>query len=243
MHKYTVYKTTNSVNGKYYIGVHKTTDINDSYLGSGTYIKNAIAKYGVSCFIKEVLAVFDTQQEAWDKETQIIEQCRADRLCTNIRKGGSGGFDYINNSGLAWSKTEEGRNSSRNQIIRLNKVASPHLLELRRSRQKVASAAWVGKKHTEQAKDKVRQAMLTKSNTFKGRRWMYNTTLRISKAVEAPLVESHLSQGWVFGRNRIIKRRGKMWVNDGNFNKMLDEGEVPVGWVRGRIGVFIRPEP
>lgn len=43
---YTVYKTTNIINGKYYIGVHKTTNPNDSYLGSGKAIKEAIKKYG-----------------------------------------------------------------------------------------------------------------------------------------------------------------------------------------------------
>lgn len=34
---YTVYRVTNNINGKFYIGTHKTKDINDSYHGSGTY--------------------------------------------------------------------------------------------------------------------------------------------------------------------------------------------------------------
>ncbi len=40
--KYVVYKTTNLVNSKYYIGVHRTNDPNDDYLGSGNLIKRAI---------------------------------------------------------------------------------------------------------------------------------------------------------------------------------------------------------
>ena len=39
---YTVYKTTNLVNNKIYIGVHTTEDINDDYLGSGSAIIKAI---------------------------------------------------------------------------------------------------------------------------------------------------------------------------------------------------------
>ena len=39
---YTVYKITNTLNNRYYIGVHKTNKINDSYYGSGIIIKEAI---------------------------------------------------------------------------------------------------------------------------------------------------------------------------------------------------------
>lgn len=41
-----VYKTTNNVNGKIYVGVHSTIDIYDNYIGSGKTLKKAIKKYG-----------------------------------------------------------------------------------------------------------------------------------------------------------------------------------------------------
>lgn len=53
--KYTIYKTTNIKNGKYYIGKHQTENENDSYLGSGIALKKAIKKFGKNSFIKEIL--------------------------------------------------------------------------------------------------------------------------------------------------------------------------------------------
>ena len=56
---YTVYRTTNNINNKIYIGVHKTTNPNDKYLGSGLAIKSSIKKHGKENFTKSILFEYD----------------------------------------------------------------------------------------------------------------------------------------------------------------------------------------
>lgn len=56
---YFLYKTTNLVNKKYYIGVHAGNVLDESYLGSGRLIKYAIKKYGRNNFKREILKTFN----------------------------------------------------------------------------------------------------------------------------------------------------------------------------------------
>lgn len=60
---FTIYKTTNLCNGKYYIGQHRTNNVNDDYLGSGIILKDAIKKYGKNNFKKEILFIFDNEYD------------------------------------------------------------------------------------------------------------------------------------------------------------------------------------
>jgi hypothetical protein len=87
--RHIIYKITNTVNGKYYIGRHSTTDINDGYMGSGIGIKNAIRKYGRENFIKEILEETTTSVELWKLERQYVnEDVVKDEKSYNMSVGG-----------------------------------------------------------------------------------------------------------------------------------------------------------
>ena len=86
---YTIYKITNQINGKYYIGRHATKDVNDSYMGSGIGIKNAINKYGAENFTKEIIATADNADALWDLELKIVnEEVVKDPMSYNNAYGG-----------------------------------------------------------------------------------------------------------------------------------------------------------
>lgn len=85
--KYIVYQTTNKLNNKIYIGVHKTEtpDEFDGYLGNGVYIyrpssyshpkthfQYAIKKHGIKNFIRTIIKVFETEEEAYNLEAELV---------------------------------------------------------------------------------------------------------------------------------------------------------------------------
>lgn len=92
-----IYKITNTINHKVYIGKHQTGDLNDGYMGSGKLIRRAINKYGIDNFIKEVLHVFDNELDMNNMEATIVDEnfCKSENNY-NLCPGGNGGFGYIN---------------------------------------------------------------------------------------------------------------------------------------------------
>jgi len=89
---YTIYKTTNILNDKYYIGKHQTENTNDSYYGSGKALENAIKLHGKENFKKEILFIFDNESEMNKKEKEIItEDFIKSKRNYNIGIGGEGG--------------------------------------------------------------------------------------------------------------------------------------------------------
>lgn len=96
-----LYKITNLLNNKFYIGVHSTKNLDDGYMGSGKRIRAAINKYGLENFKKDILEYFESSTEMFLREKEIVTneflmQENSYNLCT----GGFGGFNYINSNKL-----------------------------------------------------------------------------------------------------------------------------------------------
>jgi len=133
--KYIIYKTTNIIDGKYYIGCHCTDDENDSYLGSGKHLTSAIKKYGRENFVKEVLYVFEHKQDMFNKEKEIVNEEFVNNPVTyNLKIGGSGG-----NPGIVGAFT--GRKHSFETIEKIRKAALEQITS-EKKRQKLSSNNW-----------------------------------------------------------------------------------------------------
>ena len=110
---YTVYKITNKLNGKFYIGKHQTLNVNDGYMGSGKLIKYAISKYGVENFDKEILAVCNNEIDMNNMEKKLVV---LSENSYNLCEGGNGGFSYINNSNIVKFKGKKHTNESKKKM-------------------------------------------------------------------------------------------------------------------------------
>jgi group I intron endonuclease len=87
-----IYKTTNLINGKFYIG--QDSNNNPEYLGSGLFLNRAIKKYGEHNFVKEILEVCETKDELNEREKYWISKLNAKGVGYNIADGGHGGNTY-----------------------------------------------------------------------------------------------------------------------------------------------------
>lgn len=92
-----IYKITNLINGKIYIGKDTISDKN--YYGSGLLIKRSINKHGIENFKKEILEECNNNDELCIREKYWIEKYNStnSQIGYNISKGGDGGDTISNN--------------------------------------------------------------------------------------------------------------------------------------------------
>lgn len=88
-----VYITTNLVNGKMYVGQHKSVNYDPKYLGSGKLLKKAITKYGSENFVSEPICWAESKPELDKLEiywVDILDAVASDQFY-NLTCGGYGG--------------------------------------------------------------------------------------------------------------------------------------------------------
>jgi hypothetical protein len=91
-----IYKITNLINNKIYIGKDVSCDKN--YYGSGVFIKQSINKHGKENFTKEIIDVCDNHDDLCIKEKFWISYYKEnDFVLYNITEGGEGGDTWSNN--------------------------------------------------------------------------------------------------------------------------------------------------
>lgn len=87
-----IYRTTNLINGKTYIGQHKYKKLNDRYIGSGKLLKKAFKKYDKENFKKDIIEFnIPTLELAndWEQMYILFEKAKG-KGEYNIAKGGRG---------------------------------------------------------------------------------------------------------------------------------------------------------
>jgi hypothetical protein len=206
---YTIYQTTCLTSGWIYIGKHQTKDLNDKYIGSGKLLHEAIKHFGLENFSKEILHVFQTEEEMNAKEAELVTE----DFCSqpgnfNLCPGGKGGWGYINQNPqlknchnqetyIKISNTLRGRKnpslSDRNKILHSNGTL------------KAPIDGFKGKKHSLESRIKIAETMRErdhqkgKNNSQFGTKRIKNIELMQFSRVQKEHLDHWLSNGWELG--------------------------------------------
>jgi len=240
-----IYQTVNLTNGKIYIGAHSTDNLNDDYHGSGTNITRAIKKYGKNLFRRDILHIFETPEEMFLKEKEIVTPEFLKRLDVyNIVEGGYGGYNK-GSSGLKhlhYPLTGERCAVHPNALDKM-------LLEgwkIGRNTSSTINTVWVYKNNKKKMISPTELSLyiskgwtkgLPKSFT-KGKIWIYHNILNEYSLCEPHELQSKLSSGWVKKKWAPVKQ-GAVWVTKGSNNLRIDKSEldsyIANGWKRGML--------
>jgi len=216
---YTVYKITNLINDKIYIGAHKTSDLDDGYMGSGVHLKRAQEKYGIENFEKEILKVFDSSEEMYSMESQLVtEDFVKDDTNYNLKEGGHGGFDHIKQThydkrsrNKAWIEKlivsqKRGRDTMKwlheNDPEWLYKKTTAFINSIKEYYEKGGKNGFSGKNHSETFKEKMKghTRQNGEKNSQFGSMWIYNLEEKVSKKIKKEELQDYENLGWIKGR-------------------------------------------
>jgi hypothetical protein len=197
--------------------MHKTKNPYDDYLGSGKLFKRAVKKYGEENFIKEVLFIFDTAEEMFAKEKEIVNKLFIESNNTyNIMEGGRGSFSYINESGKNLYGQNGDINHGGKNLLTGNKLKS-FLLEhglLDKWKENVSYALkekwkrdgfhWTGRKHKDDTKkkigEKLKVAQSGAKNSQYGTCWVYHSETNKNFKIKKEELQTYLTNGYTKGR-------------------------------------------
>ena len=202
MKYYGVYKITNLVNGKMYIGQHVTSDLDDGYMGSGLVIRRAIKKYGAENFRKEWLTFCEDEEELDYMERVFVDETWLSRSDTyNLKLGGDGGWAYINEHNLTntpemRAKLSEKMKGNRYGCFKRSKETRRRMSVANKGKQlthetkRKLSIAHTGKKVDEETRKKI-------SESSQKKRW-YNDGAHETFTEVCPngFVKGRLHKGW-----------------------------------------------
>ena len=227
---YYLYRITNKVNNKIYVGVHMTNNINDGYMGSGRVIKSAIEKHGIDNFHKDILEFFENAETMYAKEKEVVtDEFLLREDVYNLRRGGHGGFEYINKNKLHGFSDREtarkGRAATDDLMFQrygenwrsvLGKLGAevmaenlrkkidekPEFLESLKKNAKRASDAARNLASAEKRRNTLRAIghQQGSKNSQYGKCWIWCDFIEGSKSIRKELLALYLEQGWIKGR-------------------------------------------
>ena len=212
-----IYKTTDTRNGNFYIGMHSTKNLNDGYIGSGTRLKHLIYKHGKEIFNMEILEFLPNRELLKDREVEIVNSdLLLEEKCMNLKPGGYGGgkfyseehkFKCSKSGNEMFLKKMMDEQYRKDFSKKLSDAYKKQLLEGKREKKYFYD--WNGKTHTDETKQKLSEKKkgtgVGVTNSQYGTCWI--TKNNENKKIKKTDINQYLYDGWVRGRNTSITEK------------------------------------
>lgn len=201
-----IYKTTNLLTGRYYIGMHSTDDLNDGYMGSGRRLRYSINKHGKENHKVEILEFFDSRKELIANEKRVVTLDEiAKEECMNLKVGGEGGFvslEACSKGGKAVIKSLHKKlwvDNGEKYRKKASKDCKERWGDPNMRKKMMSSSRFNGKTHSEETKEKMRKSKNKgTANPQFGTCWI--TKNGINKKIKKETLPEFVKNGWVKGR-------------------------------------------
>lgn len=182
-----IYKITNNINGKFYIGQHKSNTLDDAYWGSGILIKNAINKEGIDKFSREILEWCDSKEHLNQQEIYWISKLDSmnSDIGYNLTTGGDGtpGAKLSDKTKFKIGQSKIGKKRSQKTIEKMRKTI------IEKGLHKGSKNGHYGKRFTQEQKKHFSEIYknsqgVKNSPRFKGHSHSEESRKRISESVK-----------------------------------------------------------
>jgi len=207
-----IYKTTCTVTGKFYVGMHSTDNLEDGYIGSGKILGYSRAKYGDENHVREIVEYCEDRKSLAEREREIVnEDLLKDPLNINLKYGGEGG-QTSESSLLGWVNLERRtlasnrlKNEWTDDSFRTKmSLLSSERMKILHLNGKIKHDTFSGKKHSEETKIKIAKSvsiaqMGEKNSQYKVKRFGVSLD-GVYKNVLANDLQKYLDLGWIKGR-------------------------------------------
>lgn len=186
-------------------------------MGSGKLIKAAIQKHGIENFTKEILHVFDNEEDMKAKEKELVV---LNENSYNLCNGGQGGFSFINRT-----RDHHKHNLA---IAKKRSYKEPKLIEWHKSERKSRIAK---RSHAE---GKIKQFYFNNRSDYE----------EIKKKANSP--EAIIKKKLTYAKNNHQQgvknsQYGTCWVTNGRDNIKIKINQLDkylqTGYTRGRVTV------
>ena len=209
-----VYKTTNLINGKIYIGQHKSKTFDPTYYGSGKILCKAVSKYGKDNFKIDILDWCDTQSKINATERYWIKYYNSNNrdIGYNITTGGEG-WSGVHHSEMTRKKISNSKKGCHpNRDYKITDATKFKISNTLKEYYKTHKNPRYGVHLSEETKEKLRQANLGKTYSdevkAKHKRPAWNKGIPMTDEAK-----KHLSE---LNSGKIVKRKtvGQFDKND-----------------------------